>query len=191
MEPGVSALLLLRLDPMGFWVSLEKELMALYFLGEDRLRELGLVPDPELVSAWYETYARMALVEGGQDGPHAYSQSAARAVIVKWLLQKTRALEVEQIGGRTFYRLRDADEWRRGCAELLNEMLRDESKVTELQALANLEPALRAELRQRVERAGLPRELRLAPPKLEPVRDASGELIDVRLEVATEAEQGR
>jgi dipeptidyl-peptidase-3 len=90
------------------------DLVALYFISDAYLAEIGVVPaadQQEIVLAEYEAYARNALVqlrrirEGSQiEEDHMRN----RQLVVHWLLANTAALEMAKREGKTYYRLVDA-----------------------------------------------------------------------------------
>ena len=85
------------------------DLVALYFIADPYMVELGLVPagdHAEIVRSEYEAYARNALVqlrrvrEGAQiEEDHMRN----RQMIVRWLMAHTHALTTARRDGRTYY----------------------------------------------------------------------------------------
>ena len=106
------------------------DLVALYFLPDPKLAELGLVSaadQPEIVQAEYEAYARNALVqlrrvrEGTQiEEDHMRN----RQMIVRWLMDNTKAIVTRQREGKTFYTMVDARAFTEGVGRLLAEVQR-------------------------------------------------------------------
>ena len=90
------------------------DLVALYFIADPKLVELGLVPaedHDEIVRAQYEAYTRNAILqlrrvrEGSQiEEDHMRN----RQMIVHWLMDNTEAIEVRERDGKTFYVMTDA-----------------------------------------------------------------------------------
>ena len=170
------------------------DLVALYFVADPHLAEIGLVAaaeQEEMVRAEYEAYARNALVqlrrirEGSQiEEDHMRN----RQLIVHWLLANTGAIQVARRGDRTYYRLADAAAFREGVARLLAEVQRIKAEGDYEAARALVETygvyfdsALRDEIVARVERLQLPSYTAFVMPRLEPVLDAGGAPVDVRL----------
>ena len=91
------------------------DLVALYFLPDEKLVELGLIKaeeQAEVVQAEYESYARAAIVqlrrvrEGTQiEEDHMRN----RQMIVGWLMANTRAIERRTREGKTYYVMVDAE----------------------------------------------------------------------------------
>ena len=106
------------------------DLVALYFLPDPKLVELGLVEakdQAEIVQAEYEGYTRNALVqlrrirEGTQiEEDHMRN----RQMIVRWLMANTKAIDVRERDGKTFYVMVDAKAFQEGVGRLLAEVQR-------------------------------------------------------------------
>jgi dipeptidyl-peptidase-3 len=170
------------------------DLVGLYFLPDAKLVELGLVPresQQEIVQTEYEGYTRNALVqlrrvrEGTQiEEDHMRN----RQMIVYWLLQNTKAVEVRQRDGRTFYVMVDARAFHEGVGKLLAEVQRIKSegdypvakKLFESYGVT-FDPKLRDEVVSRVQELNLPSYTGFVMPKLEPVIGTDGKITDVRI----------
>ncbi|HXE79831.1 MAG TPA: hypothetical protein VNK41_03710 [Vicinamibacterales bacterium] len=170
------------------------DLVALYFIADPFLAEIGLV-DPgaqtDLVRAEYEAYARNALVqlrrirEGSQiEEDHMRN----RQLIVHWLIANTGAIQIARRDGRTFYRVVDVEAFREGVGRLLAEVQRIKAEGDYEAARALVETygvyfdaALRDEIVERVDRLDLPSYTAFVMPALEPVVDETGEVVDVRI----------
>jgi dipeptidyl-peptidase-3 len=170
------------------------DLVALYFLAEPYLAELGLLAADEqqaIVQTEYEAYARTALVqlrrvrEGFQlEEDHM----RCRQAIVHWLLDRTKAIEVRQRDDRTYFVMVDSDAFRRGVGQLLAEVQRIKSEgdydaargLFETYGI-HLDPDLRDEVVRRVDRLKLPSYTGFVNPKLTPVMGSNGEIEDVKI----------
>jgi dipeptidyl-peptidase III len=170
------------------------DLVGLYFIAEPHLVDLGLVSagdHRDVLLAEYEGYARNALVqlrrvrEGSQiEEDHMRN----RQMIVHWLIANTPAIEVRQRDGRTFYVMADAEAFRLGVARLLAEVQRIKS-TGDYDAARGLfdtygihfDPALRDEVVSRVEHLDLPSYTGFVMPRLDPVTDGDGAIVDVRI----------
>src|SRR3954451_7134531 len=96
------------------------DLVALYFLPEAKLVDIGLLAEEDhhdIVLAEYEAYTRNALVQlrrvrhGSQiEEDHMRN----RQLIVQWLMANTTAIEVRQRDGKTYYVMVDAEAFRDG-----------------------------------------------------------------------------
>jgi dipeptidyl-peptidase III len=170
------------------------DLVALYFLPDRKLVDLGLVDAAEqddIVRAEYEGYARNALVqlrrvrEGTQiEEDHMRN----RQMIVRWLIENTGAIEVRRRDGKTYYVVVDVKAFQAGVGTLLEEVQRVKSEGDYDAAKAlfetygvHFDPALRDEVVARVDRLHMPSYTGFVQPRLDAVRDGQGTIIDVRI----------
>src|SRR5207244_3277785 len=106
------------------------DLVALYFLPEPKLAELGLLPaeaQEDIVRAEYEGFVRTALVQlrRVRQGDHLEEDHMRnRQLIVHWLMAHTTAVDVRTRGGKTYYVMTDAGAFRDGVGRLLGEVQR-------------------------------------------------------------------
>jgi dipeptidyl-peptidase III len=170
------------------------DLVALYFMADPKLVELGLVSaadHAEVVLAEYEGYARNALVQLRRIGEGSQLEEdhmRNRQMVVRWLMAHTRAIEIRRRDGRTFYVMADAVAFRAGVGQLLADVQRIKatgdyeaaSRLFETYGI-HFDPTLRDEVVKRVEGLGLPSYTGFVMPRLEPVRDESGQILDVRV----------
>ncbi len=170
------------------------DLVALYYLPDTKLVEIGLVPaehQNEIVRAEYEGYARNALVQlrRVREGTHLEEDHMRnRQMIVHWLIDNTNAIEVRQRDGKTYYVMADADAFHAGVASLLAEVQRiwaegDHPAARKLfeRYGVHFDPAVRDEVVARVDHLNLPSYTGFVMPRLDPVYDNSGEIMDVRV----------
>jgi dipeptidyl-peptidase-3 len=171
------------------------DLVALYFIPDAKLVELGLVAaadHQDIVRAEYEGYARNALVqlrrvrEGSQiEEDHMRN----RQMIVGWLMAHSRAIEMRRRDGKTYYVVVDVEAFRRGVGRLLADVqrIKAEGDYEAARALfetygVHFDPALRDEVVARVDRLRMPSYTGFVQPRLEAVHDAaSGEITDVTI----------
>src|SRR5205823_13681778 len=105
---------------------------------------------------------------------------------VHWLMANTRAIDVRQRSGKTYYVMTDPAAFREGVARLLAEVQRMKAQGDYPAAKAlfdtygvHFDPKLRDEVVARVDRLNVPSYTGFVMPKLEPVTSASGETTDV------------
>src|SRR5581483_6225352 len=166
------------------------DLVALYFLPDPKLVELGLVPaadHAEIVRAEYEAYARNALVQlrRVRQGTHIEEDHMRnRQMIVHWLLAHTSAIEVRRRDGKTYYVMTDARAFRAGVADLLREVQRikaqgdyDGARALFERYGVHFDPALRDEVVARGDRLNLPSSTAFVMPRLQPVFDRDGDIV--------------
>jgi dipeptidyl-peptidase-3 len=170
------------------------DLVALYFIADPHMVELGLVPADDhvdIVRTEYEAYARNALVqlrrvrEGTQiEEDHMRN----RQLIVRWLMAHTQAITTAVRDGRTYYRVTDPAAFRAGAARLLAEVqrIKAEGDYSAARTLVErygvrFDPALRDEIVTRVARLDMPSYTAFVMPRLEAERDAAGAITDVAI----------
>jgi dipeptidyl-peptidase-3 len=178
------------------------DLVALYFLPDPILVELGLVSaedHDEIVRTEYEYYARNALmqlrrVRHGSQIEEDHMRN--RHMIVSWLLANTRAIDVRRRDGRTYYVMHDAAAFRAGVARLLADVQRIKSEGDYEAAKAlfetygvHFDPALRDEIVNRVDALRLPSYTGFVMPRLEPRYGADGEIVDVEVSYPLDLER--
>jgi len=170
------------------------DLVALYFIPEPKIGEIGLVPadhQADVVLAEYEAYARNVLVQlrRMREGTTIEEDHMRnRQMIVNWLIAHTPAIDVRTRDGKTFYVMVDAIAFREGCGRLLAEVQRIKSEGDHAAARAlfeaygiHFDPTLRDEVVARVDRLNLPSYSGFVQPRLEPVMGPAGEITDVRI----------
>ena len=170
------------------------DLVALYFLPDARLVELGIVTaedHEEIVRTEYEAYTRNALVqlrrvrEGTQiEEDHMRN----RQMIVRWLMAHTRAIERRTRDGKTYFVMTDPAAFREGVGRLLADVqrIKGEGDYAAARALfeeygIHFEGTLRDEVVARVDRLNLPSYTGFVMPKLDAVRDRDGRMVDVTI----------
>ncbi|HEX9369158.1 MAG TPA: hypothetical protein VF921_21185, partial [Vicinamibacterales bacterium] len=170
------------------------DLVALYFVPDRKLVELGLVDEADradIVRAEYEGYARNALVqlrrvrEGSQiEEDHMRN----RQMIVHWLMANSKAIERRSRGGKTYYVVVDVRAFQEGVGRLLGDVqrIKAEGDYEAARALfetygVHFDPALRDEVVARVDRLKMPSYTGFVQPRLEAVRDGRGDITDVQI----------
>jgi len=170
------------------------DLVALWFVADPYLVEIGLVPADEqegVMQAEYEAYARNALVQlrrvrvGSQlEEDHMRNRQA----IVHWLRANTTAIEARRRDEKTYFVVIDTDAFRDGVGRLLAEVQRIKSEGAYAAARelfetygVHFDPELRDEVVARVDHLNLPSYTGFVMPKLEPVKDGTGTIIDIKI----------
>jgi dipeptidyl-peptidase III len=170
------------------------DLVALYFVADPQMVALGLCEADDhrdIVLAEYEGYARNALVQlrRVREGTTLEEDHMRnRQAIVHWLMANTTAIERRVRDGKTYYVMVDAAAFRDGCGRMLAEVQRIKAQADHPAAAALFEAhgthfaaALRDEVLARTEALDLPAYTAFVQPELEPVRDAAGAVVDVRI----------
>jgi dipeptidyl-peptidase-3 len=170
------------------------DLVALYFLPDPRLVELGILDkadQSDIVAAEFEAYARNALVQLRRirEGTHIEEDHMRnRQMVVRWLMAHTTAIEERTRDGKTYFVMTDAAAFREGVGRLLAEVQRikaegDYAAARELFDTygVHFDPALRDEVVARVDRLHLPSYTGYVMPRLEATTSPSGEITDVTI----------
>ena len=170
------------------------DLVALYFLPDPKLAELGLVPAADrddIVRTEYETTARTAMlqlrrVRSGTTIAEDHMRN--RQMIAHWLKANTKAIDVRTRDGKTYYVMTDVEAFHEGTGRLLAEVQRIKAEGDYAAAKAlfetygiHFDPKLRDEVVARVDKLGLPSYSGFVMPKLEAVKNAAGEITDVSI----------
>jgi dipeptidyl-peptidase-3 len=170
------------------------DLVALYFIPDPKLAELGIVDakdQEEIVRAEYEGYTRNALAqlrrirEGTQiEEDHMRN----RQMIVRWLMANSKAIDVRERDGKTFYVMIDPKAFTEGVGRLLSEVQRikaegdyEASKKLFETSGVHFDAKLRDEVVTRVEKLNMPSYTGFVQPRLEPVKGADGKISDVKI----------
>jgi dipeptidyl-peptidase-3 len=191
----------LKVDPATvigeYYSALEEaraDLIALWFMGNPKLVELGLVNEKDLADiekTAYESYTRNALgqlrrITEGNQIEEAHMRN--RQMIVHWLMEHTIAIDVKKRDGKTYYVTADVDAWREGVGRLLTEVQRIKSEGDRAAAETlffeygtYFDPALRDEVAARYKELDLPSYAGLVMPKLTVLRDLAGKITDVEV----------
>ena len=173
------------------------DLVALCFIGDPKLAELGVCPDPRAAQLTeYEGYTRNALTQlnrmkKGDQLEEDHMRN--RQLVVRWLMKNTKAIEVREkndpaMGTKTFYSVVDQDAWHAGACALLKEVQRIKSEGDYPAAKQlfddygiKFDPKLRDQIVARFKAQNLPAYTGFVQPELTPVRDADGNITDVKI----------
>ena len=171
------------------------DLVALYFLPDPKLVELGLVEakdHTEIVQAEYEGYTRNALVqlrrirEGTQiEEDHMRN----RQMIVRWLMSNSKAIDVREREGKTFFVMIDAKAFQQGVGRLLAEVQRIKAEGDYEAAVklfetygVHFDARLRDEVVARVDRLKMPSYTGFVQPRLTAaIKSNDGQVTDVKI----------
>jgi dipeptidyl-peptidase-3 len=170
------------------------DLIALYFIADPKLVELGVVAAADhenVVRSQYDYYTRNAIMQlrrirEGTQIEEAHLRN--RQMIIRWLMANTKAIEERHRDGKTCLVMVDPQAFRDGVGRLLAEVQRIKSEG-DAPAAAQLfdtygihfDPKLRDEIVKRVDALQLPSYTAFVMPKLTPVTDAAGKITDVKI----------
>jgi dipeptidyl-peptidase-3 len=103
------------------------DLMALWNVFDPKLRELGLVSSPGVGKAMYDSAASAALMQLRrilQGDTIEEDHQRDRQLIVRYIMDKTGAIEQVERGGKTYIAVRDYEKMHKGVGMLLAELMR-------------------------------------------------------------------
>lgn len=169
------------------------DLFGLYYAADEKLVELGLLPDSEAYKAEYYSYmmngllTQLARIKKGNCIEEAHMRN--RALIARWCYEKgheNNVVELVRQNGKTYVRINDYQQLRSLFADLLAEIQRIKSEgdynaardIVEKYAV-NIEPSLHDEILERYNNLGLPPYKGFINPVLTAVKDSDENIIDV------------
>jgi dipeptidyl-peptidase-3 len=170
------------------------DLVALYFLPDPKMVELGIIPAADhdaVVRAEYEAYTRNALtqlrrVRQGTQIEEDHMRN--RQMVVRWLVANTNAIEERTRGGKHYLVMVDPVAFRDGVGRLLAEVQRIKSEGDAAAAAKlfdtygiHFDAAIRDEIVERVDALKLPSYTGFVMPKLTPVVGSDGRMTDVTI----------
>ncbi|MFN3874388.1 MAG: dipeptidyl-peptidase 3 family protein [Flavobacteriales bacterium] len=171
------------------------DLVALYFIMDPKLLELGVMPSLEVGKAEYDSYIRNGLlvqlrrIKPGKDVEEAHMRN--RMWVSAWAYERGKAdsviVKVER-DGDTYYDIRDYGKLRGIFGELLREVQRIKSQgdYNAAQALVEgygvkVDPAIHAEVLRRSERIKTKPYAGFIQPEMEAVMGEDGSITDVKV----------
>lgn len=171
------------------------DLVALYFIMDSKLVELGLVPSLEVGKTSYDGYIRNGLqlqlrrIKPGDDIEQAHMRN--RQLVAAWAFEKGREGNViEKIieGGKTYFVVNDYGALRELFGQLLREIQRIKSEGDYAAASTLVETygvkvdqAMHKEVLERIAPLDIAAYAGFMQPRLVPV-EQDGEIIDVKIE---------
>lgn len=171
------------------------DLVALYYLMDQKLVDLGVMPSLEYGKAAYDEYITRGLViqlsriELGKDIEEAHMRN--RKLIAAWCYAKGKndnVIEKKVENGKTYFIVNDYEKLRSLFGELLRELQRIKSQgdynagknLIETYAV-KIDPSLHKEVLERYKKLNIPPYSGFIQPKLVPVMDGD-RIIDVKIE---------
>lgn len=168
------------------------DLFGLYYIADQKLVELGLVPDDEAYKSQYYSYIMNGLmtqlirIEPGHQIEEAHMRN--RALIAHWCYEQGNVVCLEQRDGKTYVRITDYEALRLLFAQLLAEVQRIKSEGDFEAARQLVERyAVKVDARLHTEVLERYKQLNLAPykgfinPQLTPLLDDNGEICDIEV----------
>ena len=171
------------------------DLFGLYYLGDPKMVELGLIPSLDVAYAEYARYimngmmTQLARIEPGKNVEEAHMRN--RKLIAEWCYEKgrdERVVEKAVKDGKTYIVVNDYQKLRGLFGELLKEIQRIKStgdfesgrELVETYAV-QIDPELHKEVLDRYQKLGLAPYSGFVNPVYQPVME-NGEIVDVNVE---------
>ncbi|MBR6362585.1 MAG: dihydrofolate reductase [Bacteroidales bacterium] len=176
------------------------DLFGLYYIADPKMVELGIMPDSEAYKAHYTSYIRNGLftqftrVELGRPNTEAHMQN--RKLIAEWCFEKgadKNVIEKKVRDGKTYFVVNDFEALRGLFAELLAEIQRIKSEgdyeagkaLIETYAV-DIDPDLHKEVLERYQALNLKPYGGFINPEIVPVENEAGEIVDYKVEYASD-----
>jgi dipeptidyl-peptidase-3 len=167
------------------------DLFGLYYIADQKLVELGLLPNAEAYKSQYYSYlmngllTQMVRIEEGSKIEEAHMRN--RALIGRWTLANyPEAVQIVEENGKHYVRINDYPLLRKAFGELLAEVQRiksegdfDAARQLVEQYGIKLDAKLHHEIRERYQRLNLAPYKGFVNPIYNLVRDAAGNITDV------------
>jgi dipeptidyl-peptidase-3 len=173
------------------------DLVALYFMPDPKLVEWGLMPDANAYKAEYDNYIRNGLLQQlrrlppGADIEEDHMRN--RQLVAAWAFEKGKKDNVivrEERNGKTYYDIRDYAKLRDLFGQLLSELQRiksegDYNAAHELVETYGVKTDAATGKQVKARYAALPTKAYsgFVQPKLVAVKDAAGNITDVKIEL--------
>lgn len=172
------------------------DLVALYYLMDTKLVELGLMPSLEVGKAAYDDYIRNGLmtqlrrIKAGKDIEESHMRN--RQFVALWAYEmgkEENVIEKVVKDGKTYFKINDYDKLRTLWGKLLKEVQRITSKG-DYKAASELvenygvkvDQDLHNEVLSRAAKLNIPPYGGFINPKLAPVTNDAGEITDIKVE---------
>ena len=170
------------------------DLFGLYYLGDEKLVELGLVPSFDAAKAGYAKYVmnglmtQLARIEPGKNVEESHMRN--RKLISEWCYERGKAdnvIELVRENGKTYVVVNDFEKLRALFGELLYEVQRIKSegdfeagKALVEHYAVTVDPELHAEVLARYSALGIEPYGGFVNPEFEPV-ERDGRIVDVKI----------
>ncbi|MFI3315648.1 MAG: dihydrofolate reductase [Rikenellaceae bacterium] len=172
------------------------DLFALYYMGDEKLVELGVMPSMDVMKAAYNSYmfnglmGQLSRIELGKDIMQAHMRN--RQMIARWCLErgaKDRVVSIEKSGDKSYVVINDYQALRAIFAELLNNIQHIKSSGDYMSARDLIEnygvkvnKELHNEVKSRYKRLNLAPYSGFVNPSFSEVFDSSGNVVDIKID---------
>lgn len=172
------------------------DLFGLYYVADEKMLELGLLPDKDAYKAGYYSYimngllTQLARIKRGNEIEEAHMRD--RALIARWCYEHGRegnVMELVRISGKTYVRINDYVKLRGLFGQLLAEVQRIKSEgdyeaarqLVERYAV-KVDLDLHDEVIERYSKLGIPPYKGFINPVLIPLADDAGNIVDIQVD---------
>lgn len=171
------------------------DLFGLYFLADNKLLELGIIPDAEAYKAEYYKFmmnglmTQLVRIEPGKDIEESHMRN--RQLIARWVYEKGKMdniIELKQRDGKTFVVINDYKKLRTLFGDLLAEIqrIKSEGDFVAAKTIVNnyavkIDTTLHLEILKRYETLNMKPYKGFVNPVFELVQDENGEITDVKI----------
>ena len=169
------------------------DLFAMYYMADDKIIELGLLPNKDAYKSNYYSYimnglmTQLTRIELGNDIEESHMRN--RQLLAKWCLEngaEDNVISIEKINGKSYVKINDYDKLRELFGKLLAEVQRIKSEGDYEAGKALVEKyAVKVDIELHKEVLERYKKLNLAPykgfvnPKFTLVEDENGNITDV------------
>lgn len=171
------------------------DLFALYYLADDKMIELGIVPSKDAYMAEYSKYimngmmTQLTRIQPGKNVEQAHMRN--RKLIAEWCYERGKAdnvIELRKVEGKTYVVVNDFEKLRSLFGEMLTEVQRIKSEgdfeagksLVEKYAV-KVDPLLHKEVLERYAKLKLEPYSGFVNPTYNPVME-NGEIIDIKID---------
>lgn len=170
------------------------DLFALYYIMDEKLIEIGLIPSLEVGKAEYDAYIRNGLltqltrIELGKEIEESHMRN--RQLIAKWVFEKgadDKVIERVEKDGKDYFVIRDYDKLRKLFGELLEEVQRIKSegdfeagKLLVENYAVKVDETIHAQVKERFEKLNLAAYAGFINPEYKPIFE-EGIIVDVEI----------
>jgi dipeptidyl-peptidase-3 len=179
----------------GYYSTLEEgraDLVALWHIWDDKLIELGAIPNKDVAKQMYNLYIRNGLLTQLRRVSHGdqieEDHMKNRQMAAMYIYKNSDAVKMEKRDGKTYFKVVNYEKMHEAVGKLLAEVMRIKAKG-DLEGAKKLidtyglkiDTTLRDEVLDRIEHLDVASYIGFVMPEYELVKDAAGKDIDVKV----------
>lgn len=179
----------------GYYSTLEEgraDLVSLWHMWDDKLIELGAIPNKDVAKQLYNSYIRNGLllqlrrIKHGDQIEQDHMKN--RQMVAMYIYKNSDAVTMEKKNGKTYVKVVNYEKMHEMVGKLLAEVMRIKAegdlagakKLIDTYGL-KIDTALRDEVIERIKHLDVASYIGFVMPEYEPVKDASGAITDVNV----------